>query len=172
MLKKAVIITKTGYQDHELFYPYYRVQEDGFLVDIAADQAGEIQGILGTKMTANKSVNEIQIADYDFLIIPGGVKAMEKLRLEKNAVEFIKKWDEQKKPIACICSGAQMLITARITKGRKITGYYSIQVDIENSGATFVDAPFVTDGNIVTSPHYKYMGPWMKEALRVYYSKS
>jgi protease I len=172
MLKKAVIITKTGYQDHELLYPYYRVQEDGFSVDIAADQTGEIQGILGTKITANKSVNEIEVADYDFLIIPGGVKAMEKLRLEKNAVEFIKKWDEQKKPIACICSGAQMLITARITKGRKITGFYSIQVDIENSGATFVDAPFVTDGNIVTSPHYKYMGPWMKEALRIYYSKS
>jgi protease I len=170
-MKKAALMTATGYQDHELIYPYYRVQEDGFSVDIAAEKTGDIFGILGTKMTAVKSVNDLKVEDYDFLIIPGGVKAMEKLRLEKKAVEFIRQWDERKKPIACICSGAQMLITAKITKGRKITGYYSMEVDIENAGAIFVDAPFVTDGNIVTSPHYKYMAPWMKEALRIYYSK-
>jgi len=171
-MKKALMITWTGYQDHEVIYPFYRVQEEGFTIDIAAEKPGDIFGILGTKMTATKAINDVKVEDYDLLIIPGGVKAMEKLRLEKKAVEFVKKWDEQGKVIACICSGAQLMITARMTKGRKISAYYSMQVDVENSGATFVDAPFVTDNNIITSPHYKYMGPWMKEALRVYYSKS
>lgn len=172
MAKNAVIITWTGYQDHEVIYPFYRVQEDGFTVDIAAEKPGDIFGILGTKMAATRSVNDVRVEDYDFLIIPGGVKAMEKLRLEKKALEFIKTWDSQGKPIACICSGAQMLISARIARGRKLSAYYSMQIDVENAGAAFVDAPFVTDNNIVSSPHYKYMGPWMKEALRVYYVKS
>jgi len=170
-MKRAVILTKTGYQDHELLYPYYRVQEDGFSADIAADTAGEITGILGTKMMANKTVNEIAVEDYDLLIIPGGVKAMEKLRLEKQALEFIRAWDAKKKVIGCICSGAQMLISARVTKGRRMSAYYSQQVDVENSGATFIDAPFVTDANWVCSPHYKHLGPWMKEVLRVYYAQ-
>ncbi len=171
-MKRAVIITWEGYQDQELLYPFYRLLEDNFAVDIAAANVGEIHGILGTKMTATKSVNDLKIEDYDLLILPGGVKALEKVRQEKRALDFIKEWHEKNKVIGSICHGAQLMISARITKGKKISGYYSIKDDIENSGATYVDAPYVTDSSIVSSPHYKHMGVWMREVLKIFYEKN
>lgn len=169
MIKKALIITWEGYQDPEVIYPFYRLHEDEFEVDIAAAAAGEIHGILGTKMMATKSVNEVKVKDYDFLVLPGGVKALEKVRQEKKALDFIKEWDSQGKIIASVCHGAQLLISAKVVKGRKISGYYSIKDDIQNAGATYTDAPFVIDKNIISSPHYKHMGIWMKEAIKQFY---
>ena len=75
------------------------------------------------------------------------------------------------KTIACICHGAQMLISAKVLPGRKASGYYSIKDDIENAGATYVDAPAVVDNNLVCCPHYDHMGKWLKEALDVYTKK-
>lgn len=104
--------------------------------------------------------------DYDVLVIPGGVKSLEKLRQEINVVRFISEWDKKRKLIASTCHGAQMLISAKCVSGRKISGYYSLKVDIENAGAQYVDEPFVSDGNIISSPHYKWMGEWMGEVMR------
>ena len=70
------------------------------------------------------------------------------------------------KIIACICSGAQLLISAKVVKGRKIAGYYSMKDDLINAGAIYTDLPAVVDQNIITTAHYKDMGPWMKEALK------
>ena len=70
--------------------------------------------------------------------------------------------------VSSTCHGAQLLISAKVTNGRKISAYYSIADDVNNSGATYVDAPYVIDGNIVTSPHYKHMGPWMKASIDLY----
>ena len=169
MLKKALIITWEGYQDSEVLYPYYRLQEDDFYVDIAAENPGEIHGILGTKIKATISVTEIKVDNYDLLILPGGVKALEKVRQQKIVLDFIHECNEQGKIIGDICHGTQLLISAKVTIGRRISAYYSIKDDVENSGATYVDAPYVTDRNIVSSPHYNYLGPWMKEVLRVFY---
>jgi len=175
-MKRALILTYSKYQDHEVIYPYYRVQEEGFDVDIMADTTGRIYGILGTYMECTKTVDELNdnetfnryLKKYDLLVIPGGVKALEKLRQEKQALRFIKQWDTEGKTIACICHGAQMLISSKITEGRDISGYYSITDDIINSGANYVDAPAVTSDNVVTCPHYKWMGEWMLESFRVY----
>lgn len=169
MLKKALIITWEGYQDSEVLYPYYRLQEDDFYIDIAAEKPGEIHGILGTKIKATKPVSEINVDDYNLLILPGGVKALEKVRQQRIVLDFIHEWNEKGKIIGSICHGAQLLISAKVTKGRKISAYYSIKDDIENSGATYIDAQYVSDGNIISSPHYNYLGPWMKEVLRVFY---
>lgn len=171
-MKRAIIITWDGYQDQELSYPFYRLLEDNFIVDIAAEKPGEIKGILGSKMMATKSVKDIKTEDYDLLILPGGVKALEKVRQEKMVIDFIKKWHEEKKIIGSICHGAQLMISAKITNGKKISGYYSIKDDIENSGAIYIDAPYVVDNNIISSPHYKYLGGWMKEVLRIFYNKN
>lgn len=173
-MKKALMVTFSKFQDHEVIYPYYRLLEEGFEVDIMADQLGRIHGILGTYMECTKTTNELHdnknkfLNDYDLLVIPGGVKALEKLRQETQVLNFIKEWDNQGKIIACICHGAQMLISSNVTKGREISGYYSIKDDISNSGATYVDAPYVVSRNIVTSPHYKWMGQWMQAAFRLY----
>ena len=92
---------------------------------------------------------------------------MEYLRQEREAIQAIKDFYEKDKVIASICHGTQMLISAKIVKGKRISGYYSIKDDIENAGATYVDAPAVVDGDIVTSPHYKHMGDWMRETLKL-----
>ena len=176
-MKKALIITFSKFQDHEVIYPYYRVTEDGFDVDIMADATGRVHGILGTYMECTRTVEELKNSDtfnvvlneYDLLIIPGGVKSLEKLRQEEQVLSFIKEWNDRGKMIACICHGAQLLISAGLTSGKDISGYYSIKDDITNSGANFVDAPVVDAGNIITSPHYKWMGPWTKACLDRYY---
>ena len=81
--------------------------------------------------------------------------------------QFIKDFNKLEKVIACICSGAQLLISAGIVKGKKIAGYYSMKDDILNAGAIYTDLPAVVDGKIITTAHYKDMGPWMKKALEV-----
>ena len=91
---------------------------------------------------------------------------MEKVRQNKNIIDFISDFNERKKIIACICSGAQLLISAKIVKGRKIAGYYSMKDDLINAGANYTDLPAVVDENIITTAHYKDMGPWMKEAIK------
>ena len=90
---------------------------------------------------------------------------MEKVRQDKKIINFISEFDKQKKIIACICSGAQLLISAKVVKGRKIAGYYSMEDDLVNAGAIYTDLPAVVDKNIVTTAHYKDMGPWMKAAI-------
>ena len=108
-MKKALIMTFSKYQDHEVIYPYYRLLEEGFEVDIMADNKGRIHGILGTYMECTKDVTELKTGaqdfmnEYDLLVIPGGVKALEKLRQEKQVLDFIHDWDKQGKIIACIC---------------------------------------------------------------------
>ena len=94
---------------------------------------------------------------------------MEKIRLNKNLINFISEFHKSKKTIACICSGVQLLISAKIVKDKKIAGYYSLEDDIVNAGAIYTDLPAVVDGNIVTTAHYKDMGPWMKEVLKNFY---
>lgn len=170
-----MLLTWEGYQDQEVIYPYYRVKEDGFEVDIFANKIGKIQGIMGTTIEATKDIRDLgntyasYVYDaYDFMILPGGVKSLEKLRQELYVLDFIKCWDTQGKLIASTCHGAQLLISAKVVKNRAISGYYSIKDDIENAGATYVDMPAVVSQNIVSSPHYKHMGEWMKTALQLY----
>ena len=157
-MKKAIIISGNLAQDHEFIYPYYRLLEAGFDVDVCLLEGKPVKGILGTTLPPNKNqmvktINEIKVSDYKILVLPGGVKAMEKVRQEK-------------KIIACICSGAQLLISAKVVKGRRIAGYYSMEDDLVNAGAIYADKPAVVDNNIITTAHYKDMGPWMREVIK------
>ena len=175
-MKKGVIISGNLAQDHEFIYPYYRLLEEGIEVDVCLLEGKFVQGILGTTLPPNKEqkvkkIDEIKTEDYDILILPGGVKAMEKVRHEKKIIDFISKFNSTNKTIACICSGAQLLISAKVVKDRKIAGYYSMKDDLINAGAVYTDKPAVVDNNIITTAHYKDMGPWMKEALKVLYKK-
>ena len=171
MSKNAIIISGNLAQDHEFIYPYYRLLEEEFKVDVCLLEGKQVQGILGTKIPPNKNqtvkkIDEISIDDYDLLVLPGGVKAMEKVRQEKKIIKFVTAFDSKKKIIACICSGAQLLISAKIVKGRKISGYYSMEDDLINAGAIYTDLPAVVDANIITTAHYKDMGPWMREVIK------
>ena len=176
MKKKAIILSGNLVQDHEFIYPFYRLLEEGFAVDVCLNEGKPVKGILGTDIPPNKNhpvkdINSIKTSDYDFLVIPGGVKALEKVRQNINIIDFISKFHEEKKVIACICSGAQLLISAKVVKNKKISGYYSMKDDIENAGAIYTDLPAVIDGKIVTTAHYKDLGPWMKAALELYFKE-
>jgi|TARA_B110000967_G_C18613987_1_gene425398 protease I len=173
-MKKAIIISGNLVQDQEFIYPYYRLLEEDFDVDVCLNEKKFVKGILGTDIPPNKdqklvNIEEANSKNYNFLLLPGGVKSMEKVRQNKKIINFISEFNMQKKIIACICSATQLLISAKVVKGRKISGYYSMIDDIVNAGAIYEDKPAVVDENIITTAHYKDMGPWMATALKVFY---
>lgn len=172
MKKKSVIISGAQAQDHEFIYPFYRLLEEGFDVDVCIIGGKPVKGILGTDLPPNKEhpVKDIDQIDlnYDLLVLPGGVKALEKIRQNEKLIKFIHEFNNKKGIIACICSGAQLLISAKVVKNRKIAGYYSMKDDITNAGAVYTDLPAVIDENIITTAHYKDMGPWMKATLEFF----
>ncbi len=169
-MKSALILSGNLVQDHEFIYPYYRLLEDNFSVDVALLGGEPVEGILKTRIPPNKeqkviNPKDVVIKNYNLLILPGGAKAMEYLRQDDKIIDIIKEFYEKKIIIGSICHGAQLLISANIIKGKKISGYYSVKDDINNAGAKYIDAPFVEDDGIITSPHYKYLGDWMKAIL-------
>lgn len=170
-MKKAIIISGALAQDHEFIYPFYRLLEENFELDVCLLGGKPVDGILGTKLPPNKDhpvrdIDAVRTSDYNLLILPGGVKAMEKIRQNKKLINFISKFHNENKIIGCICSGTQLLISAKIVKGKKISGYYSMEDDINNAGAIYVREGVAVDTNIITTAHYKDMGIWMKEVLK------
>lgn len=164
---KALIITSQLVQDHEFIYPFYRLKEEGIHVDVYNQSNQIVKGFFGTKIPPQKDDNiltldNIDLDSYELLVLPGGVKSMELLRLDNGAINLVREFNKKRKLIAAICSGTMMLISADIIKNKKVTGYYAWKQDIINAGAEFVDNPSVEDDNIITSPHYKYNGEWMK----------
>lgn len=101
---KAIIVTWEKFQDHEVIYPYYRLLEEGFEVDIMSNALGRIHGIMGTNMESSLLTSELDdvnkfdelLERYDIMVVPGGVKALEKLRQESNVLKFINAWDSKK----------------------------------------------------------------------------
>lgn len=164
---KALIITSQLVQDHEFIYPFYRLKEEGVEVDVYNQTNQIVKGFFGTKIPPQKddkivSLDSIDIDKYNLLVLPGGVKSMELLRLDQKAIDVVKSFNEKKKLIAAICSGTMMLISADVIKNKKVTGYYAWKQDIINAGGEFVDSKSVVDENLITSPHYKFNGDWMK----------
>ena len=172
-MKKAIIISGNLAQDHEFIYPFYRLLEENFKISVCMNEGTKVKGYLGTDLPPNKdhpviNIEDAKTSEYDLLILPGGVKAMEKVRQNIKIIDFISMFHAEKKLIGCICSGAQLLISARIVKGKKISGYYSMMDDINNAGALYTDLPAVIDDRIITTAHYKDMGPWMKAIIDTY----
>lgn len=173
---RTLIVTWENFQDQEVVYPYYRALEEAERRDdviICANVVGKFFGIMGSNMTSHALISDLCSKDglantvngFDLLVLPGGVKALEKLRQENSVRELIREWNSRGKIIASTCHGAQLLISARVVEGRNISGYYSLEDDINNAGATYVNRPVVIDKNIVSSPHYDFMGEWMASAI-------
>ena len=153
-MKRGIIISGSLAQDHEFIYPYYRLLEEGIKVDVCLPEGKSVKGFLGTTLPPNKDqvikkIEDLKESDYDVLVLPGGVKAMEKIRQDERIIKFISNFNDHKKIIACICSGAQLLISAKVVKNRKIAGYYSMKDDLINAGAIYTDLPAVVDKNII-----------------------
>lgn len=163
---KALILTGRGVQDVEFVYPFYRLQEAGYRVDVAVRGKLQCSGIIGIKIEPTRDIPDVREATgYDVLVLPGGVKAMEHLRLDEGILAFVHAYYAAGGLIGSICSGAQLLISARICKGNVISAYPAMRVDVENAGAKFHHGPVVVSDRIVSAPHYRDLGPWMKALL-------
>ena len=118
-----------------------------------------------SKVPIDQAVKDVSAGDFDALFIPGGYSP-DKLRVDPAAVEFVRSFVEAGKPVFGICHAAQLLITARVLEGRRITGYVSIIQDIRNAGAEFVDAEVVEDGNLLFSRNPKDIPAFIRASLR------
>lgn len=166
MNKSAVIITGPGFQDEEYIYPYYRLLEEGLSVDVATKDKSVVYGKYGVPAQPTISTTELDADNFDLVVLPGGFEAPDRVRLLPEVLEFIRNMNEQKKLIAAICHGPWILISAGIVRGRKITAYWSIEADVRNAGADYQHkVPVVIDGNIITSPHYKFNGEFMHAVI-------
>jgi protease I len=173
MQKRAVIITAQGFQDEEFVYPYYRLLEAGFQVDVATKDQAPVTGKFGVPARPNRATEGLDASDYDLVLLPGGFEAPDRVRLLPEVLEFVRQMDQQKKLVAAICHGPWILISAGITRGRKMTAYWSIEADVRNSGADYRHKePVVVDGNLITSPHYNNNGDFMKAVLAYFEAKN
>ena len=155
MQKRAVIITAQGFQDEEFVYPYYRLLEADFSVDVATKDKMPVFGKSGVPARPTVSTDELKSDNYELVLLPGGFEAPDRVRLLPEVLDFIRQMDQQKKLIAAICHGPWVLISAGITRGRKMTAFWSIEADVRNSGADYQHkTPVVVDSNLITSPHY------------------
>jgi protease I len=140
------------FEDIEYTKPVEAFKKAGHtIVNIGFKKNSTVKGKkAGTKVIINKSFNEISIDDFDAVFVPGGYSP-DKLRVNEVAVRFIKDFVNSGKPVFSICHAPQLLITAQVLEGRRITGWKSITQDIKNAGAEFVDQEVVIDRNLISS---------------------
>lgn len=148
--EKILIITADNTEDMEFFYPFYRLTEEGYTVDVATMDGKSFKGKKGYEFKQTKSINEVRENDYALLYIPGG-KAPAALREDEKVIQLVKAFARSGKPIAAICHGPQVLVTADVIRGKKLSGYPGIKDEIEEAGATFSDEALAIDGQFITS---------------------
>lgn len=149
-MKKILLLTADLFDERELIYPYYRVQEAGFEAEVAATEAKAYKSKAGMSFKADKAFKDISADDYAGLIIPGGF-APDKIRTDEDAINLVKAFHEADKPIAMICHAGWVGISAGILKDKKATSVKAISDDMKNAGANWVDEEVVVDGNLITS---------------------
>jgi protease I len=153
--RKVAILTEEGFEQVELTSPKSALKEAGATVDVISPKTGKIKAWdktnWGIEVDVDKQLDEVSPDDYDALVLPGGVLNPDKLRQNKDAVAFVSAFLDEGKPIAAICHGPQMLIETGMIKGRKLTSYPSLQTDLKNAGAHWVDEEVVVDNGLVTS---------------------
>lgn len=148
--KRVAVLAETMYQELELWYPVYRLREEGAEVIIVGAGKPEYQSKLGYPVKADTSAEQANAADFDAVIVPGGY-APDYMRRNAAMVRLVREAYEQGKVVAAICHAGWMLISAGILRGKTATSYPSIKDDIINAGAQYVDREVVRDGNLITA---------------------
>ena len=152
---RILIIATDGFEEWELFGPRQILQERGAEVVLASLKLEPIQATVhdqpGKTIRPDLTIDDVNVDDFDALILPGGVRNPDQLRLHGNVIAVIRLFAEQDKPIGAICHGPWLLVEADLLRGRTATSWPSIRTDLRNAGALVVDEGAVTDGKIVTS---------------------
>ena len=152
---RILIVASDGFEEWELFGPREILTRRGAEVVLAAPKIEPIQATVhddpGKTIRPDLTIDEANADDFDALILPGGVRNPDHLRLNVKAIALIRRFAEQGKPVAAICHGPWLLVEADLLRGRTATSWLSIRTDLRNAGARVVDEAVIVDGNIVTS---------------------
>ena len=162
---KALIISADNFEDTELLVPYYRLKEANLTVAVASISRGVIQGKRGYEVAAYKTLDDVNPDDYAILILPGGEAPM-LLRKEPKVLEIARSFFVRNKPVAAICHGPQILISAQLLQGRHATCYHLVADELKEAGALYEDREVVVDGNLVTSRQPGDLPAFMREAMK------
>ena len=153
--KKIAILTEEGFEEVELTSPKEALKAAGATVHVISPQSGTIKAWnkdnWGIEVDVDKQLDSVSPDDYDALVLPGGVLNPDKLRQNKSAVAFVSAFLDEGKPVAAICHGPQLLIETGLIGGRTLTSFPSLQTDLKNAGANWIDQEVVVDNGLVTS---------------------
>lgn len=153
--RRVAFLATDGVEESELAQPWEAVTKAGAKAELVSIKSGEIQseshGEKAGKFRVDRLVADVSERDYDALVLPGGVKNPDKLRMDPKAVAFVKSFMEADKPVGAICHGPWMLVEADCVRGRTLTSYPSLHTDIQNAGGDWVDRMVMSDQKLVTS---------------------
>ena len=153
--KRVAFLATDMVEQVELTEPWQAVKDEGATVELVSLEEGEIQGFnhydKADTFKVDRTVEEARADDYDALVIPGGVGNPDTMRMDENAVQFVRDFFEQGKPVGVICHGPWMLVEAGVVRDRKVTSWPGIQTDIRNAGGNWVDQEVVVEDGLVTS---------------------
>jgi protease I len=153
--KRVAALVENGFEQSELLEPKEALEAAGAQVDVVSPQSGKVKGWKhtdwGQEVAVDRDLAEVKADEYDALLLPGGVMNPDRLRMNSQAVAFVKAFADTGKPIAAICHGPWTLIEAGAVQGRTMTSWPSLQSDLRNAGAHWVDQEVVTDNGLVTS---------------------
>jgi deglycase len=153
--KRFAILATNGFEQSELEEPKRALEAAGAKADVVSLSQGQIRGWKhtdwGSSVAVDVTIDQANPDHYEGLVLPGGVINPDKLRMDPEAVDFVRAFATAGKPIAAICHGPWTLINAGAVRGRKMTSWPSLQADLQNAGAQWVDEPVVVDGGLITS---------------------
>lgn len=154
--RTIAVLSENGFEETELTSPVQRLKEEGATVHIISSKSGKIQAMKDDhqwtiEVNVDKTIAEANADDYNGLLIPGGVLNPDSLRKNEDAIDFVRAFFASGKPVASICHGPQVLITAEVVIGRKLTSTKTIKIDLVNAGADWYDQEVVVDEGLVTS---------------------
>lgn len=163
---QALIISADMFEDTELLVPWYRLLEEGIETTIASIEKGTITGKHGYKVEADVSLSQIDPGGFGLLILPGG-KAPARLRTEERLLELVRSFFAAGKPVAAICHGPQILVSAGVLAGRTATCYRSVAQELTEAGCNYTDRPVVVDQNLITSRIPADLPFFMREIMQM-----
>ena len=164
--KKIIVLVEDLYQEIELWYPLLRIRDEGAEVTTVGTEAGvTYKSKTGYPVTSDAASRDVDVSDYDGIIIPGGY-APDLMRRHEATVKLVKDGFEQGKAVAAICHAGWMLTSADIVNGKKVTGFFAIRDDLLHAGAQYEDAEVVVDGNLITSRKPDDLPAFCREIIR------
>lgn len=170
-LRVAILVTD-DFEQVELVEPKKALEQAGATTKIIAPKAGQVQGmnhdVKADTFPVDMTLDQANPGDFDAVLLPGGAVNADALRMEPKAQDFVRQIESSKKPIAVICHGPWLLISAGLVKGKNMTSYYTIQDDIRNAGGNWTDQEVVRDGNWVSSRSPKDLPAFNKAIIELF----